>query len=242
MVMRLATLTSMPVLGARRYVFGIITAQVLVQIGAFAFPALLPDYIERWSISKTEAGWLVGISFLAYIAMVPILLSLTDRIPVRRVLSIRGRFDSDLSSGFRADCRRVLDSFPPSYFSRRGWAGTFMPGLKALTDPFEGSVQSRVVSWHAAGIGISGAASFGIAGIVGNSCGASVAFLVGATMAFGAFLLASAVMHPTWRKLLKHSRRRLLDFRPVLRNRAAMVGSSRTRRIPGNWQHCALGE
>ena len=28
-----------------------------------------------------------------------------------------------------------------------------MPGLKALTDPFEGSVQSRVVSWHAAGIG-----------------------------------------------------------------------------------------
>jgi hypothetical protein len=34
---------------------------MLAQIGAFALPALLPDYIARRSLSKTEAGWLVGI-------------------------------------------------------------------------------------------------------------------------------------------------------------------------------------
>jgi hypothetical protein len=29
---------------------------MLAQIGAFALPALLPDYIARWDLSKTEAG------------------------------------------------------------------------------------------------------------------------------------------------------------------------------------------
>ena len=38
-----------------------IAAEMLAQIGAFALPALLPDYIARWDLSKTEAGWLVGI-------------------------------------------------------------------------------------------------------------------------------------------------------------------------------------
>jgi hypothetical protein len=34
---------------------------MLAQLGAFALPALLPGYIERWSLSKTEAGWLVEV-------------------------------------------------------------------------------------------------------------------------------------------------------------------------------------
>src|SRR5215472_1460015 len=58
---------------------------MLAQIGAFALPALLPDYIARWNLSKTEAGWLVGIFFAAYVVMVPVLVALTDRVPVRRV-------------------------------------------------------------------------------------------------------------------------------------------------------------
>src|ERR1700674_5516815 len=69
-----------------------------------------------------------------------------------------------------------------------GWAGTYMPGLKAITDPLEGTAQSRAVSWHAGGVGISGAASFAIAGLVGNWTGAS-----GAT-ALGAVLIAAIVM------------------------------------------------
>ena len=57
-----------------------VAAQVLTQIGAFTLPALLPGYIERWSLSKTDAGWLVGIFFAAYVPAVPVLLALTDRL------------------------------------------------------------------------------------------------------------------------------------------------------------------
>jgi MFS family permease len=74
-----------PAPGTRSYTKVIVAAQMLAQIGAFALPALLLGYIARWDFSKTEAGWLVGVFFAAYVVMVPLLLSLTDRIPVRRV-------------------------------------------------------------------------------------------------------------------------------------------------------------
>ena len=71
--------------GRGGFVAAMVAAQVLTQIGAFTLPALLPGYIERWSLSKTEAGWLVGIFFAAYVPAVPVLLALTDRVPARRV-------------------------------------------------------------------------------------------------------------------------------------------------------------
>src|SRR5947207_12121754 len=71
--------------GSHAYIRAIVAAQMLAQIGAFALPALLPGYIDRWSLSKTEAGWLVGIFFAAYVVMVPVLVALTDRVPTLRV-------------------------------------------------------------------------------------------------------------------------------------------------------------
>src|SRR5258708_38608627 len=62
--------------GSRGYIRAIVIAQMLAQIGAFALPALLPDYIARWNLSKTEAGWLVGIFFARYAVMGPLRLCL----------------------------------------------------------------------------------------------------------------------------------------------------------------------
>jgi MFS family permease len=143
-----------------------VAAQMLAQIGAFALPALLPGYIARWDLSKTEAGWLVGIFFAAYVVMVPILVALTDRIPARRVYM----FGTGLTALAHLGFALVADGFWSGLVLRIlagiGWAGTYMPGLKAIADPLEGVAQSRAVSWHAAGVGISGAASFAIAGVI----------------------------------------------------------------------------
>jgi hypothetical protein len=56
-----------PMPGTRGYTKAIVAAQMLAHIGAFALPALLPGYIARWDLSKTEAGWLVGIFFAGWI-------------------------------------------------------------------------------------------------------------------------------------------------------------------------------
>ncbi len=146
-------------------------------------PALLPGYIARWSLSATEAGWLVGIFFAAYVVMVPLLVALTDRMPARRVYMLGTGLTALSHLGFallpmgsgRPSLLRVLAGV--------GWAGTYMPGLKAITDPLEGTAQSRAVSWHAAGVGISGAASFAVAGLIDHFAGPTAAFLVGSIAA-----------------------------------------------------------
>src|SRR5215471_13701984 len=183
-----------PAPGTRGYIRAIVAAQMLAQLGAFALPALLPGYIDRWTLSKTQAGWLVGIFFAAYVVMVPILLALTDRVPIRRVYLLGTSLTAISHIGFALLADGFWSAFLFRVLAGAGWAGTYMPGLKAIADPLEGVAQARAVSWHAAGVGISGAASFSIAGLIGNWAGPSAAFLLGGGAALAAGLLALAVM------------------------------------------------
>src|SRR5262249_42774473 len=135
--------------GSHGYIRAVVAAQMLAQLGAFALPALLPGYIERWALSKTEAGWLVGIFFAAYVAMVPILVALTDRVPVRRVYLLGTSLTAVSHIGFALLADGFWSAFLFRVLAGAGWAGTYMPGLKAIADPLEGTTQSRAVSWHA---------------------------------------------------------------------------------------------
>src|SRR4051794_39295302 len=205
--------------GSPTFVGAIVVAQVLTQIGAFTLPALLPGYIERWHLSATEAGWLVGIFFAAYVPAVPVLLSLTDRVPARRIYLIGTGLTALSHLGFAM----LADGFWSGLLMRAlagiGWAGAYMPGLKIIADGLEGPAQSRAVSWHAAGVGVAGAVSFAVASLCDSLAGPRAAFLFGAATAAMAFLLAAAIVPDT----LPHrtTSGALLDFRPVIRNRRA---------------------
>jgi len=209
--------------GSRGYTAAIVAAQMLAQTGAFALPALLPTYMARWSLSATEAGWLVGAFFAAYVAMVPILLALTDRYPARRVYLLGTGLTALSHLGFAL----IADGFWSALMFRIlagvGWAATYMPGLKIIADPLEGTAQSRVVSWHALGVGISNAASFAVAGWIASIAGPEAAFMVGAAAAAGAFLIAALVVPGAAPKPTAAPLRMLLDYRPVFRNRPAMA-------------------
>jgi len=216
-------MTLRPAPGSPGYTAAIVTAQMLAQIGAFALPALLPIYMARWTLSATAAGWLVGAFFAAYVVMVPLLLALTDRYPARRVYLLGTGLTALSHLGFAL----IADGFWSALMFRIlagvGWAATYMPGLKIIADPLDGIAQSRVVSWHALGVGISNAASFAIAGWIAALAGPEAAFLVGAVAAAGAFLIAALVVPGAPRKPTTAPLRTLLDYRPVLRNRPAMA-------------------
>jgi MFS family permease len=207
---------------SRRFVWSIVTAQVLVQVGAFTLPALLPSFIEQWHLTKTEAGWLVGIFFAAYVVAVPVLVALTDRVPTRNVYVVGAGLTalSHLGMAF------VADGFWWALVLRAaagiGWAGAYMPGLKAIADTLKGDVQSRAVSAHAAGVGVAGASSFVIAGLIAGVFGNEAAFVFGGICATIAVVIALSVM-PNSSPARSASPRALLDFRPVFRNRAAMA-------------------
>ncbi len=211
--------------GSSGFVAAMVAAQVLTQIGAFTLPALLPSYIERWHLSKTEAGWLVGVFFAAYVPAVPVLLALTDRVPTRRVYLVGAGLTALSHLGFALLAYGFWTGLVMRAVAGVGWAGAYMPGLKAISDPLEGAAQSRAVSWHAAGVGVAGAASFAAASLFDALGGPGAAFLFGAAAAATAFAIATAVMPHALppRPEAASSPGTLLDFRPVLRNRRAMA-------------------
>src|SRR6201995_703135 len=148
----------------RKFIWSIIVAQVLVQIGAFTLPALLPSYIDRWHLTKTEEGSLLGVFCEPYLVAVPVLVALTDRVPTRNVYVVGAGLTVLSHLGFAF----VADGFWSGLILRAaagiGWAGAYMPGLKAITDNLQGNAQSRAVSAHAAGVGGAGAAAYAVAG------------------------------------------------------------------------------
>ena len=211
-------------MSARHLIITVCTAQVLAQIGAYTLAALLPQLIQSWSLSNAEAGWITSVFYAGYTLSVPVLVSLTDRIDPRRVYcgGVAMLFGSHLVFALMADqfwwgigCRAIAGI---------GWAGTYMPGLKVLSDALEGRTQSRGVAWHAASVGVSGALSFMVAGTIAAWWGWRWAFGFGAMCAGGALLIGLLFMpkRPV-QPVSGQPQRALLDFRPVLRNRSAMA-------------------
>ena len=70
--------------GDTRLVALVCAAQVLVQIGAFFWPALLPDMMRLWSLSNSEAGWITAAFYAAYMVSVPVLVMHTPQVPLTR--------------------------------------------------------------------------------------------------------------------------------------------------------------
>jgi MFS family permease len=198
-------------------------AQTLAQLGAFTFPALLPVFFGVWSLSHTEAGWLSGVFFGAYSLSVPLLVTLTDRVDARRIYMWAVVLTTLSHLGMAFAATGFWSAFLFRVLAGVGWAGTYMVGLKALADRVEGASQSRAVAFHAASIGISGSLSFMIAGVVTTWFDWQVAFMAGALGTLGALCVAASGFPRSPAVRRKTPNTRLLDFRPVLKNRSVMA-------------------
>ncbi|PYN35941.1 MAG: MFS transporter [Candidatus Rokuibacteriota bacterium] len=200
-------------------------AQACAQIGAFGVAALLPTLITAWSLSNTEAGWISGIYYAAYTVVVPLLSSLTDRVDPKRVYLGSVALTAVAFAGFAWVATGFWSALMFRALMGAGWAGSYMPGLKALSDLTEGPQQSRAVAAHAAAVGVSGALSFGIAGAVNAWLGWQWALVPGALGAALAFVLVLVGVPARPLRTVPGPRGALLDFRPIFRNRSALAYS-----------------
>ena len=200
-------------------------AQACAQIGAFSVAALLPTLIAVWSLTNTEAGWISGIYYAAYTLAVPLLSSLTDRIDPKRIYLGSVAMTAIAFAGFAWVATGFWSALLFRALMGAGWAGSYMPGLKALSDLTEGPQQSRAVAAHAAAVGVSGALSFGVAGALNGWFGWQSALVPGAIGAALAFVLVLVGVPARPVKPAPGPRGSLLDFRPVLRNRSALAYS-----------------
>ena len=143
-------------------------------------------------MSNTQGGLMSGIIFGVYALSVLVLVTATDRFQARRIYMI-GVFASTVS---HLGMAYVAHDFVTGMIFRAiagfGWAGTYMVGLRVLSDELEGRIRSRGVAFHAAAMGTGGSLSFFLAGEIDRWLGWETAFLVSAAGTAGAFLIALA--------------------------------------------------
>ena len=103
-----------------------------------------------------------------------------------------------------------------------GLAGTYMPGLKALTDRLKGKSRVRATSFYTSSFGVGSAFSFLIGGYIQDWFAWEIAFWFAGICALLAILIIWIILDNRPNKKGIRSGISSLDFRPVLRNPIAM--------------------
>jgi MFS family permease len=199
--------------------------------GFATYPALLPRLQAEWALSNTEAGLVSGLFFAGYMAAVPVLTALTDRLDARRIYAVASIVAAAGTAGFAHLAGGAIVGGLCQLLVGVGIAGTYMPGLRALTDNTHGPAQTRAVSFYTAFFGVGVSLSLVLAQQIADAYGWRWAFGVAAVgpLVAAAMVLVALPPRPARGAL---ATTKLLDFRPVLANRDA------SRYIFGYAVHC----
>ena len=136
-----------PVRPSPSVVAAICAAEILGLAGFSIVPPLLPQFIQAWSLTNTQAGWLAGIVSGGYMLAVIPLVSLTDRRSARQLYLASSALSAASCFGMA-----LGDSLLPALGFRAlagiAMAGMYMPGLRALTHGVEGATRARIAAWY----------------------------------------------------------------------------------------------
>lgn len=123
--------------------------EVLSLLPLSTFPSLIPVFQTEWGITNTEAGTINGLFFAGELVAVTVLSALTDRMDAKPLflgclaLGVVGAFGFMLSTDvWSAGSWRLLQGL--------ALGGTYMPGLKILTDHLPVSHRARGTSFYTA--------------------------------------------------------------------------------------------
>jgi MFS family permease len=196
-------------------------AEVFSMTGVATYTTLIPVLTGAWGLSNSEAGLGSGVFYAGYVTAVPVLASLTDRVDTRRVYVFACVVASTGAVCFALFAQGIASAMAFQFMIGFGLAGTYMPGLKALTDQLDGAAQSRGTAFYVAFFGAGSSLSILVSGLLVAHFPWSAAFLFAAA---GPLVAAPLVWWGMPHKPpLPQARTALLDFRPVLRNRRIML-------------------
>jgi MFS family permease len=185
------------------------------------FAATLPQIAAEWGLSATESGWIGGVYFAGYVVAVPILASATDHIDGRWLYVGCTLFGAAASLAFGLWADGLFPALVLRFLGGIAFAGVHMPGLKLLIDRTVEPAQGRAAAVYTSSYAAGNAVSFMVAGIVDAAFGWRAVFVaggIGPLLAIAALCLLPST--PTMRRATK---RPLLEFGPLLRNRALMA-------------------
>lgn len=206
--------------GAGLATLAMCAAQVLGMLAFAIYSANLPGFIAEWGMTNTEAGWLGGIFSFGNLLGIPVLVTLTDRFDSRRIWMGSMALMGFAHLGFSMFAEGLWSAMFFRGLSGIGFAGTYIPGLRMLSEHLEGRAQGRGITFYSAGMGLGGATSFFMCGLVLERFGWQGAYAVGATGCAVALAIVFAVMPPS-RRIGGGAPGPFLNLAPVVRNRPA---------------------
>jgi MFS family permease len=182
-------------------------------------PAVMAQHLmPEWGLSAAEAGLMASSFAIGYMLAVPALTTLTDRIDARSVLFVGSAASGLATLAFGLFAQGLVSASLIWGLAGIGFAGAYMPGLKALTDRLGPGDASRSVTLYTASFSLGVGLSFLVAQLAADRLGWRAAFIITALgpLAMLAVFAGMGAVKP------KRIARPLLDFRPVFRNRRAL--------------------
>jgi MFS family permease len=198
-------------------------AETLSMTGFAAYPAFLALLRDTWGLSNSEAGFIGGAYFAGYMAAVPILSSLTDRYDARRIHVGSCLIAAVSNLGFALFADGVVSAAGLQALAGAGLGGTYMPGLKALTDRVTGPRQSRFIAFYTSTFGIGTSLSLLLSGWLGRWIPWNWAFGLLAAGPLAASLIVWFGLSPLEPARLTGRRPVLLGNFNVLRDRSVLA-------------------
>ena len=147
-------------MNGRRLVAAMSAAQLGSLLPHVALPSVLPTHlIPEWGLTYSEGGLMAASYAAGYMFAVPVLTTLTDRVDARWIL-FWGSIVSGLATVlFGLFATGLVSAIFLWGLAGIGFAGAYMPGLKALTDRLGSGDTSRSVTLYTAsfsvGVGLS---------------------------------------------------------------------------------------
>src|SRR6516165_11386017 len=117
-----------------------------VTVPAIMAQSLMP----LWGLSASEAGLMASAFAFGYMVAVPVLTTLTDRIDARLVLMAGSALSGLATIAFGTFADGLWSATLIWAVAGIGFAGAYMPGLKALTDRLPTGDTSRSVTLYTA--------------------------------------------------------------------------------------------
>jgi MFS family permease len=197
-------------------------AEILCMAGFATYPALLPMLRTDWGLTNTAAGLIGGILFFGYVGSVPVLTSLTDRIDARRIYLGSCLLAASGSAVFALFADGFFGAMAAQALFGVGFAGIYMPGLKAMSDRIDEALQSRATALYTSLSGFGLAGSYFLAGFVSAHASWRLAFAFATIGPLAAGLLVLLAMAPRTPAPAANRPGFFASFRLVFRNKPAL--------------------
>lgn len=180
----------MPLAG-RRLVFAMCLGQVGNLLPHVVVQAIMARHlVPLWRLSASEAGFMASCYAFGYMIAVPVLATLSDRIDARKILLGGTLVSMAATLAFPLVARDLATASLTWGLAGLGFAGAYMPGLKALTDRLDAAEASRSVTLYTSSFSLGVALSFLFSQVIADAFGWRAAFIV---TGLGPLLMVAAV-------------------------------------------------